>query len=177
MSEDGSTKYYDFGRFQTYKQGRVRSSKFDKNSIHNYGWETKGKKKQNPNGLIIADAELDENGNITNMDEIITSLLKSSNKYGGSYFDNALGGDGYGTVRIAIYKDLDYKVMKKYAENHGPKVFGFGKGRTYCAQFAKNVIRAGGGAVHLGMTAEQVVNEIKIRFPNDNEDNKDYSSD
>jgi len=163
VSEDGVTKYFDFGRFGTRKYGRVRSSKTNRGS---------GNK-----GLVLADAELDEEGNITNLDEIMSSLLKNSSRYGSSYFDNAHGGKGYGTVKIAIYKDLDYKVMKKFAENHGVKVFGFGTNKSYCAKFAKDVVRAGGGSVNFGLTAGQVVYEIKTRFPEDNKDIKDYNSD
>ena len=42
---------------------------------------------------------------------IITSLIKDQGAGKSSYFDQANKGKGYGTVEIAVYRNLDYKKM------------------------------------------------------------------
>lgn len=141
----GLSSYYDFGRFHTSsgKKGRVRSSKTD--------------------NLKILDAEFDENGNITNLSEIMESLVQATDFNGdgdtkdpkeASYFEDG----NYGTVKSSVYNgELDYDDMKDYIVNGDPENnfngtkkesdFGLGDDQTVCASFVRRVIAAGGGKV------------------------------
>jgi RHS repeat-associated protein len=132
--ETGSAKYYDFGRFGTPKgKGRVRQSNGPKSS-----------------GLYIADAELSEDGELLNLDEIMESILVSSTENGLSYFDE----NDYEEVQAGLVEDLDYEAMRDSIEEgseddgfngeKGMSPFGLGSDQTVCATFVERVVQAGG---------------------------------
>ena len=75
---------------------------------------------------------------VTNANAIVKSLVE------GKFFSGNKEG---GTVEYSTAGDLDYSKMFKFANSSGAKGFGFGDGNTYCAHYAANVIRAGGGKV------------------------------
>ena len=115
------TTYTDFGRFPNYGStngnGITRVGHIDMKTV---------------------DAKFDNNGNLTNHREIVKSLTKSK------FFQ--INNEG-GVVEWATMDGLNHDSMLKYAKNHGSKEFGFGNGQTYCANYAANVIRAGGGTI------------------------------
>ncbi len=119
----GQTYYFDFGRF-------------DKSLYRRTGEGITRAELTNP-GLSTIDAEFDANGNPSNSKEIVKSLIEGPD----SYF--AIG--NYGRVDYGTFPNLDFERMFNFATSHGNVVFGTDGDDTFCAQFANDCIRAGGG--------------------------------
>ena len=132
--ESGSTKYFDFGRYDKTSLGNrpddtgtVRSSQFY-SSLRISDW----------------DFNLTNDENVT---KILTDLRKSPLL------------KKYGTIMGTLVEGLDFKAMNKYAtemEKKGYHPFGgYGSSTktnkaTYCAKFARGVIKAGGFKMGVG---------------------------
>jgi RHS repeat-associated protein len=126
--ETGETYYFDFGRF------------------HGSGYDKDGtgltRSAKNTKGLTTIDADFDKDGNVSNAPEIVRSLVQGK----GQYFAIGHRGKGYGNVEYAVYPNLEFGTMFDFASTNGKKVFTTQADKgTFCAKFANDCIRAGGG--------------------------------
>jgi RHS repeat-associated protein len=122
--DSGKTYYFDFGRFNASLYAQKEGKGITRSSI------------EMPI-LSTIDATFDQEGNVANSVEIVSSLVHGSD----SYFDNG----NYGTVEYGVYPNLNFEKMYEFTTGHGSRVFGIEGDNTFCAKFANQTIVAGGG--------------------------------
>ena len=133
--ETGKATYTDFGRYSGSTNGNGITRTSDERSY-----------------LTPKSAKFDDDGNLTNARDIVKSVIKR----------NVFKEKDYGSeVLFATVGGLDFDAMSKFMSGNGAKEYGFGKGQTYCAKYACDVIKAGGGAIG-SWDMEALVEEARV---------------